>query len=131
VAGGVVVTAAAPSGAHAAPAGEQSWAWHLVRVSGLALVVLLPLEVITGLLVTDVADWSAQAVADRWDDPWWRAADWAFVVLGLVHGGIGVAHLVRSGVARPGRRRLALGALTLAVVVLVLAASTVVFTFEI
>lgn len=115
----------------AVPAAEPSWGWHLFRVSGLVLVVLLPVEVISALLATDVADWSAQAVADRWAGPWWRAADWAFLVLGLVHGGMGVANLCRSGIAGTGRRRLAIGAVTVALAVLGVAVTGVVLTFEI
>jgi succinate dehydrogenase / fumarate reductase, membrane anchor subunit len=129
VAGGVV-TAATPPGT-GVPAGEHSWGWHLFRVSGLVLAVLVPLEVVTGLLVTDVADWSADAVADRWANPWWRAVDWAFLVLALVHGGMGVARLLQSGIADPARRRLAVAVVSAALIVLGLASTTVVFTFEI
>lgn len=124
------MTATTPS-PEAVPAAQPSWGWHLFRVSGLVLVVLLPVEVISGLLATDVGDWSAQAVADRWAEPWWRAVDWAFLMLGLLHGGMGVANLLRSAIPDARRRRPAVGIVTAALSGLGVAVTVVVFTFEI
>lgn len=82
----------------------QGWGWHLFRVTGLVLFLLLPIHVVSTLVVTDVADWSAATVAERWSDPTWRVLDWAFVVLGLTHGGMGLTRLVGTGVRRPAVR---------------------------
>ncbi len=123
------MTTASPAPAAVDP-GDRSWGWHLYRVSGLALAVLLPVVLVSGLLTTDVADWSAQAVADRWDDSRWRVIDWAFLVLGLTHGGMGVAALVRSGRRDPRWARLAVAVVSVVLVVIGMAATEVVFTFE-
>lgn len=99
---------------------EQSWSWHLGRVAALVLVVLLPLELASWLVTTDVADHTAASVAERWDNPLWRTVDLAFLVLALGHGAAGV---IRQGTTmRPAwaRSLVSMGALAVAASLIVL-----------
>lgn len=107
------------------------WGWHLFRVSGLVLFLLLPLHVVSTLVVTDVAEWSAVTLADRWEDPTWRVLDWAFVVLGLTHGGMGLTRLVGRNVRRPAVRTAATVSVAAGCGLLAVAASLTVLGFEV
>jgi hypothetical protein len=65
---------------HAAP--RVPLVTELARVTGLLLVVLLPIHLVTVLLAdpTDV-----DALLERWEDQWWLLADWGFLTVGLAH----------------------------------------------
>jgi len=107
------------------------WGPSLLRASGLVLLILLPVQVVATFLTTDVAQHSADALANRWQSASWRALDWAVLVLALLHGTIGVRRLLVAGL----RRRPAVAdalSLALAVVVgsLVVALTVVAFTWE-
>lgn len=79
----------------------RPWGWHLVRASAIVLVVLLPVEMVSWLLTTDIAQWTALEVAARWESPLWRVIDWSFLVLGVLHGALGTREwLART--LRPG-----------------------------
>lgn len=56
---------------------------ELARVTGLLLVVLLPIHLVTVLLAepTDV-----DALLARWEQRGWLLADWGFLTVGLAHG---------------------------------------------
>jgi len=123
---------AGPSTADAVVAGaaERPWSWHLVRVSGLVLFVILPVHVVSTLLLTDVADWSAELVAGRWEDPRWRVLDWSVVVLGLTHAALALGRpLCPTGTRAPLRTVAAIVGVA-ACALLALAATVVVFSFE-
>jgi len=121
-------TAARPPGR---PATDDpgSWGWHLVRASAWALVVLLPMWVVSVHLVGDASTVNATRLEVRWSSPVLRAFDWAVLVLALVHGALGTAGLLRS--ARPGNdgRRLVVGALYVVTALLVVALTATAFTY--
>lgn len=57
-------------------------ATELARVTGLLLLVLLPIH-LTTVLLADPTD--VDRLLDRWDDRWWLLADWGFLTVGVSH----------------------------------------------
>ena len=53
----------------------RSWFPALMASSSLALLVLLPVEILSWVLVGDPTERTTQWVADRWANPAWRAID--------------------------------------------------------
>lgn len=93
-AGGVMGSAGGPSG------GAVPLADELARVTGLLLVVLLPIHLLTVLLVdpTDV-----EALLERWRNRWWLLADWGFLTVGVVHCVLSLrARVLALGSTGPG-----------------------------
>lgn len=73
----------------------------MIRASAIALCVLVPVELTSWLLATDIAQWTALEVATRWESPLWRVTDWSFLVLGVLHGALGT-HGWLTRTLRPG-----------------------------
>jgi hypothetical protein len=72
-----------PTGSGGAEAGSGvPLTTELARVTGLLLVVLLPIHLVTVLLAdpTDV-----DALLERWENQWWLLADWGFLTVGVAH----------------------------------------------
>jgi hypothetical protein len=70
---------------------------ELARVTGLLLVVLLPLHLVTVLLADPT---EVDRLLDRWDNRWWLLADWGFLTVGLSHSLLSVRermHRLGSG----------------------------------
>lgn len=107
------------------------WGPSLLRASGLVLLFLLPVQVVTTFLTTDVAQHSADALASRWQSASWRALDWAVLVLALLHGVIGVRRLLVAALrSRPGVADALSIVLAVAVGGLAVALTVVAFSWE-
>ena len=107
-------TAGSAVDAAAGPGEVRSWGWHLMQVSAWLLLVLLPVHVLTTWVVHDPGRFGVGLYVDRWHHSYWRVFDWLLLVLGLVHGGIGINALL-GGMARRSTTRT-----TIAVVLAVL-----------
>ena len=76
--------------AAARPAGRRGnfelYAWVFMRVSGVALVLLILLH-LTIMLVLDrgIARVDFAFVSGRWSNPFWRVYDFAMLLLALLH----------------------------------------------
>jgi succinate dehydrogenase / fumarate reductase, membrane anchor subunit len=108
----------------------RSWSWHIMAVSSWLLLVLLPVHVLTTWVFHDPAHFGVALYVDRWHHAYWRVFDGALVVLGLVHGGVGLDAVLGGLTRRVEARR----AVTLVLVVVLglvgwLAVSTI-FTFN-
>ena len=96
--------------AAARPAGRRGnfelYAWVFMRVSGVALVLLILLH-LTIMLVLDrgIARVDFAFVSGRWSNPFWRVYDFAMLLLALLHGWNGLRVIV-DDYARSGYRRL-------------------------
>lgn len=119
------MTATAPRAPSGGVAAEPGWGHAAVRASGVVLAVLLAVHLLDAFVWHDVGATTAQTFGDRWTHPAWRAFDWAFVVLGLVHGTIGLRPVIDSGIRRP-RLRGVLSALLYTMVALLVAFVTLV-----
>jgi succinate dehydrogenase hydrophobic anchor subunit len=74
----------------------RSWGWHLLQVSSWILVVMLPVHLVLTWLVHDAGAFGVATYVERWQSGPWRVFDWAFVVLALLHGGIGLNGVLGS-----------------------------------
>ena len=85
--------------------GFELWSWLFMRVSGLVLLLLA----VGHVLIMHVLDEGVDRVdfgfvAARWGSPFWRAWDWALLVLALIHGINGLRIIVQDYVRWPGLR---------------------------
>lgn len=109
----------------------RGWFDSVLAATALALVVLLPLEVVSWLVLSDPAGHDANWVADRWDSAAWRAVDWVFLLVALVHGGASTIRWLLHGRSLAGWRPVAAGLLVSVCVALAILGSYTVFTYEI
>ena len=119
------------------PSGQRSktnfelYAWVFMRLSGLALIVL----VLGHLLIMNVLDDGVQRinfalVAGRWSSPFWRTWDLLMLWLAGVHGTNGLRTVINDYAERP-QSRFWLKMLLYASATLVLTLGTlVIFTFD-
>jgi succinate dehydrogenase hydrophobic anchor subunit len=113
------------------PPEVRSWGWHLMQVSSWVLLVMLPIHLFATWLLHDSGTFGVASYADRWHSGLWRIFDWAFVVLALLHGGIGLNGVVGSAARSPRARTVV--AVTIGVVlgVLGLAVSAAILSFDV
>jgi succinate dehydrogenase / fumarate reductase membrane anchor subunit len=72
----------------------RSWDWLAVRVSGVALAVMVPLHVVTTFVARDGAEVTSLDQLARWGSPAVRAFDWGLVVLGLGHAAMALRPVI-------------------------------------
>jgi len=111
--------------------GFELWSWLFMRISGILLLVLA----VGHVLIMHVVDEGVDRVdfgfvATRWGSPFWRAWDWALLVLALVHGINGLRVVVQDHVRWAGVR-FAVNMLFYAIgFVLFVLGTVIVFTFD-
>jgi len=109
----------------------ELYAWLFMRLSGLALVVL----VLGHLFIMNVLDGGVQRinfafVAGRWSSPFWRFWDLSMLWLAEIHGTNGLRTVIND-YARRDATRLWLKVLLYTSALLILALGTfVIFTFD-
>ncbi|MCE7005909.1 succinate dehydrogenase hydrophobic membrane anchor subunit [Kibdelosporangium philippinense] len=105
--------------------------WVFMRVSGIALVVL----VLGHLLIMNILDGGVHRinwgfVAGRWSSPFWQFWDLSMLWLAEIHGGNGLRTIIND-YARKDSTRFWLKVLLYVSMVLILALGTfVIFTFD-
>ncbi len=113
------------------PGNVEFYAWLFMRLSGLALIVL----VFGHLFIMNILDGGVQRinfafVAGRWASPFWRFWDLAMLWLAEIHGTIGLRTVI-DDYARRDATRLWLKVLLYTSAVLIVALGTfVIFTFD-
>lgn len=108
----------------------REWLGSLMGATSIALLVLLPVQVMSWLITVDPTEHTTQWVTDHWAHSLWRALDWVVLVVALVHGCLGTLRWLSRGRVAVWRT-VSVGlvaAVSLAVLVL---ASYTLFTFEI
>ena len=119
-----------PSG-NRAKTNFELYAWVFMRLSGLALIVL----VLGHLLIMNILDGGVQRinfafVAGRWSSPFWRTWDLLMLWLAELHGTNGLRTVINDYAER-AQSRFWLKMLLYSSVVLVLTLGTlVIFTFD-
>lgn len=109
----------------------ELWAWLFMRLSGLALIVL----VLGHLFITSIVDDGVQRVnfafvAGRWSSPFWRIWDLAMLWLAEIHGTIGLRTVINDYARRHSTRLILKVLLYASAVVLLALGSYVIFTFD-
>jgi len=105
--------------------------WIYMRASGVLLVVLIFGHLFVNLFWGDgVKQIDFAFVAGKWADPFWIVWDMLLLWLALIHGANGMRTLVNDYATRPGLRRILLGLIGLATVVLLVLGTLVLTTFD-
>jgi succinate dehydrogenase / fumarate reductase membrane anchor subunit len=113
------------------PGNVEFYAWLFMRLSGLALIVL----VFGHLFIMNILDGGVHKinfafVAGRWSSPFWRFWDLSMLWLAEIHGTIGLRTVIND-YARRDATRSWLKVLLYTSAVLILALGTfVIFTFD-
>jgi succinate dehydrogenase / fumarate reductase membrane anchor subunit len=107
------------------------YAWIFMRVSGLALVVL----VLGHLLIMNILDGGVQRVnfafvAGKWSSPFWQTWDLLMLWLAMIHGTNGMRTIINDYAERDGLRMWLKIALYTAFTVVVVLGTLVIFTFD-
>ncbi len=108
----------------------REWVGSVMAATSVALLVLLPIELLSWLIVSDPTEHTTQWVADRWSNSAWRAVDWVFLVVAIVHGGIGLLRWLTGGGWSRWRQG-AIGFVFAACAALLILGTYTLFTFEI
>lgn len=108
----------------------RGWTASTMLASSIALLVLLPVQVISWLIMSDPTEHTTQWVADRWSNSAWRAVDWMFLVVALVHGVLATSMWLTSTKRTSAWRVVALGFVVSAGVALLVLGSYTFFTYE-
>ncbi|MFI6344498.1 succinate dehydrogenase hydrophobic membrane anchor subunit [Streptomyces sp. NPDC050560] len=109
----------------------EMYGWLFMRLSGIALVVLVVGHLIIQLVVDGgVSRIGFAFVAGRWASPWWQLWDLAMLWLAMLHGANGLRTVVNDYAEQPATRLWLKGLLYLATVFTVLLGTLVIFTFD-
>lgn len=111
--------------------GRETVIWYLMRITGVALFVLALSHFVIQHFIFDPSVQTAEWIAThRWNQLIWRAADWALLMVVLIHSFLGVRTVVVDHVAAPRARIVLLSALYLTAVVLFVLGTVVLATIQ-
>lgn len=109
----------------------EKWGWIYMRVSGVALVVLIFGHLFVNLVAGDgVSAIDFAFVAGKLTDPFWIVWDTLLLWLALIHGANGMRTLVNDYAYHPLVRRLMLLGIAGSTAVLLALGTFVIFTFD-
>ncbi|WP_084075029.1 succinate dehydrogenase hydrophobic membrane anchor subunit [Demequina sp. NBRC 110052] len=109
----------------------ERWSWLFMRFSGALLLVLIFTHLFVNLMTGDgVQQIDFAFVAGKWASPLWKVWDLLMLVLAMIHGGNGMRLLINDYAHRPRVRTFLLWLLGIAVVVVIVLGSLVIFTFD-
>jgi succinate dehydrogenase / fumarate reductase membrane anchor subunit len=106
---------------------RETAAWFLMRITGLGLFVLALAHFSILHFIYDPAQQNAEFIAtQRWNQFFWRAIDWALLMLVLFHSFLGMRTVFQDYIRGRRSRPIALGILyTVAVILFVLGTAVV------
>jgi succinate dehydrogenase / fumarate reductase membrane anchor subunit len=109
----------------------EKWGWIYMRVSGVALIVLVFGHLFANLWVGEgIKAIDFAFVAGKWADPFWQVWDLAMLWLALIHGTNGMRTIVNDYAEREKTRKLLVWILWATCAALVLLGTLVIFTFD-
>ncbi|GGS24563.1 succinate dehydrogenase [Actinokineospora fastidiosa] len=105
--------------------------WLFMRISGIALVVL----VLGHLFIMNILDGGVHRinfafVAGRWADPFWQVWDLAMLWLAQIHGGNGLRTIINDYARKDSTRFWLKMMLYVSMVLILLLGTYVIFTFD-
>ncbi len=133
-----MATVAEPRSPRAPHAGRSTrgvstelYGWLFMRVSGVALLVLVFGHLFVNLVQGDgIRAIDFGFVAGKWASPFWHVWDLLMLWLAMIHGTNGVRTIINDYAERDGTRLVLKLALALAFVVVVVLGTLVIFTFD-
>lgn len=109
----------------------EKWGWVYMRVSGVALVVLIFGHLFVNLVAGEgVSAIDFAFVAGKYADPFWMIWDALLLWLALIHGANGMRTLVNDYTSPGLVQKVLKGALLASAAVLIVLGTLVVFTFD-
>lgn len=108
----------------------ERWSWILMRGSGVLLIILIFTHLFINLLTGDgIKQIDFAFVAGKWASPLWKIWDFTMLWLAMLHGGNGMRLLVND-YASPRSRKVWMTLLFIAVAVIIILGSLIIFTFD-
>jgi succinate dehydrogenase hydrophobic anchor subunit len=107
------------------PRDEQPWSWHLTRVTGLFLAVLLPIHFVAVMIVNDVGATTAVTMDQRLHNITWRSIEWITLLLAVAHSFLALRPLIADSNLRAPVREAGVVAVGVVAVLLAVAGSLV------
>ncbi|GAA1889560.1 succinate dehydrogenase hydrophobic membrane anchor subunit [Paeniglutamicibacter psychrophenolicus] len=106
-------------------------AWLFMRLSGVALIVLIFGHLFANLMLGEgISGINFGFVAGKWADPVWMFWDLAMLWLAMLHGTNGVRTIINDYAEKPATRVWLKGILYVATIVIVILGTLVIFTFD-
>ncbi|RAX50765.1 succinate dehydrogenase [Arthrobacter sp. AQ5-05] len=106
-------------------------AWLFMRLSGVALIVLIFGHLFANLMLGEgITGINFGFVAGKWADPVWMFWDLAMLWLAMLHGTNGVRTIINDYAEKPVTRVWLKGILYVATIVIVVLGTLVIFTFD-
>ena len=108
----------------------EKWGWIYMRVSGVALIILVLGHLFANLWVGEgIKAINFAFVAGKWADPFWQVWDLLMLWLALIHGTNGMRTIVNDYAEREKTRKTLVWILWATCAALVILGSLVIFTF--
>lgn len=105
--------------------------WVFMRLSGVALLVLIFGHLFANLMVGDgIKSIDFGFVAGKWASPFWQVWDLLMLWLAMIHGTNGLRTIINDYAERDGTRLTLKALLILAFTVTVVLGTLVIFTFD-
>ncbi|MDQ0648980.1 succinate dehydrogenase / fumarate reductase membrane anchor subunit [Microbacterium natoriense] len=109
----------------------EMWGWAFMRLSGVALVILIFGHLFINLMVGEgIHALDFAFIAGKFATPFWQWWDVIMLWLALIHGANGMRTIVNDYVTNGTARKVLIWALGLAAGLLILLGTLVVFTFD-
>lgn len=109
----------------------EKWGWIYMRVSGIALIVLIFGHLFVNLMVGDgVKAIDFAFVAGKLTNPFWIVWDTAMLWLALIHGANGMRTIVNDYASRERTRMVLHGALVISTVTLLILGTLTIYAFD-
>ena len=106
-------------------------AWLFMRLSGVALVILIFVHLWVNLMVGDgIHQVDFAFVAGKWANPVWQFWDLTMLWLAMLHGTNGMRTIINDYAEKDSTRLWLKGILYLSAVVIIILGTLVIFTFE-
>lgn len=109
----------------------EKWGWIYMRVSGVALIVLVFGHLFANLWVgKGIAAIDFAFVAGKWADPFWQIWDLLMLWLALLHGTNGMRTIVNDYAEREKTRKTLVWILWATCAALIVLGTLVIYTFD-
>jgi len=109
----------------------EKWGWIYMRVSGIALIVLIFGHLFVNLMVGDgVKAIDFAFVAGKLTNPFWIVWDTAMLWLALIHGANGMRTIVNDYATRERTRMILHGALVVSTIALLILGTLTIYAFD-
>ena len=109
----------------------ELYSWLFMRLSGLALVILVLGHLFVNLMIGEgIHALDFAFVAGKWANPFWQVWDLAMLWLAMLHGCNGLRTIINDYATKPGTRFFLKSLLYFSALVVIVLGTLVIFTFD-